>query len=236
MRPVIFVTAVLIAGVLGPATAEAADACAPTPENAKDRLRQTGGDPVWALREWRAICPSEAMVMRYADEIGKANGGQTPESSKAKAPQDGSLLKDLSPDQSPTPREAKPVGTFFYASREDDDDGSGFSETETTVTIREDGIAEVKERYKSVAYRGWVIHGCESGVRTGDALLVQDYRVTIEGSTVSFARTGPTELKRKEPACWDLDSDDYFYETWKLTWKDGRLTTDSGKEYVKQKY
>ena len=229
MRHVIWVAMVVFAGVLRLTAAdaeEASAACAITPENAQLRLQQAAGDADQALREWRRLCPNQDMAMFYSDEIQKAKAGGAWQSSPSAG---------ASAEQPPAQAPSKPIGAFAYSGRQDYDDRSGFKEWDDTLTIREDGTAELKRKYKMVLYSKWYVSGCQEGVRSGSALLVQNYRVTIAGSTVTFTRQGPTEVTRLDPACWDrFTEDDFFTETWSLQWNDGRLTNDSGDEYRRQ--
>ena len=221
MRHLIWLAILLFAGMLRLAAAaadEASAVCAITPENAHLRLEKAVGDADQALREWRRLCPNEDMAMFYSDEIQKAKSGRSQPSSPSAA---------VAPGQ----QQSKPIGSFAYSGREDYDDRSGFEEWDDTLTIREDGTAELSEKYHMVLYRKWYVGGCEEYIQSGNALAVQDYRVTVEGSTVTFTREGSTEVKRMDPACWNLSREDFFVETWSLQWQDGRLTNKSGKEY-----
>ncbi len=139
-------------------------------------------------------------------------------------------------EEAPALAQAKPepYGTFAYYGRETFEQQAGYHEWDDLLTVRRDGTAQVRSKYKVNFNKTWSVKGCDENVRAAFALLVQNYRVTIDGSTLSFTRDGEIMIERKEPACYDPTTEGFFKDEWSAEWKGGRLSTDDGAEFFKQ--
>lgn len=206
------------------AHADDPDGCQATPENARYQLDKASGNGALALKDWLHDCPNDDLMMKSAQEIEKAKG----------APAAKTAAPVPVPSPPPAPKSKKqPYGTFAQSSRTSYDDHSGYYDRDDTLTIREDGTAELRSRYKVNLDSEWHLKGCEDNVRQGVRILTWKMKATVTERTVTLRLDG-TPQRTREPSCWAYaESEDDPDHVWVLNWIDGRLKDDSG-EYFRQ--